>query len=87
VIVSWVREKGFFSDKQLRANKVSANGKKLWGKSNVVIFDQGSLGAGRPFETEAAPPLRSLPSPTTCFTVCPETLCKECHEPEHKERE
>ena len=46
VIVSWVRENGFFSDKQLRANKVSANGKKLWGKSNVAIFDQGSLQFG-----------------------------------------
>lgn len=46
VIVSWVRESGFFSDKQLRANKVSANGKKLWGKSNVVIFDQGTLQFG-----------------------------------------
>jgi hypothetical protein len=46
VIVSWVREDGFFSDKQLRANKVSANGKKMWGKSNVVIFDQGSLQFG-----------------------------------------
>jgi hypothetical protein len=46
VIVSWVRENGFFSDKQLRANKVSANGKKMWGKSNVVIFDQGSLQFG-----------------------------------------
>ncbi len=46
VIVSWVRENGFFSDKQLRANKVSAKGKKLWGKSNVAIFDQGSLQFG-----------------------------------------
>ena len=46
VIVSWVRENGFFSDKQLRANKVLADGKKLWGKSNVVIFDQGSLQFG-----------------------------------------
>jgi hypothetical protein len=46
VIVSWVRESGFFSDHQLRANKVSANGKKLWGKSNVAIFDQGSLQFG-----------------------------------------
>jgi hypothetical protein len=27
VIVSWVRENGFFSDKQLRANKLSASGK------------------------------------------------------------
>jgi hypothetical protein len=46
VIISWVRENGFFSNKQLRANKLSAGGKKLWGKSNVVIFDQGSLQFG-----------------------------------------
>lgn len=46
VIVSWVREAGFFSDKQLRANKVSADGKLLWGKGNVAIFDQGSLQFG-----------------------------------------
>ena len=46
VIVSFVRENGFFSDKQLRANKISASGKKLWGKSNVVIFDEGSLQFG-----------------------------------------
>jgi hypothetical protein len=46
VIVSWVRESGFFSDKQLRANKVSADGEKLWGKDNVAIFDQGSLQFG-----------------------------------------
>ena len=46
VVVSWVREAGFFSDKQLRANKVSATGKKLWGKGNAVIFDSGSLQFG-----------------------------------------
>ena len=46
VIVSWVREAGFRGDKQLRANKVSASGKLLWGKSNVVLFDQGSLQFG-----------------------------------------
>ncbi len=46
VIVSWVRESGFFGDKQLRANKISASGKKLWGASNVAIFDQGSLQFG-----------------------------------------
>ena len=46
VIVSWVRENGFYSDKQLRANKLSAAGKKLWGKSNLAIFDQGSLQFG-----------------------------------------
>ncbi len=32
VIVSWVRENGFFSDKQLRANKISASRKKAVGK-------------------------------------------------------
>ena len=46
VIVSWVREAGFLSDKQLRANKISADGKKLWGKGNLAIFDQGSLQFG-----------------------------------------
>ena len=46
VIVSWVREAGFLGDKQLRANKVSSDGTKMWGKSNVVIFDQGSLQFG-----------------------------------------
>lgn len=46
VIVSWVREAGFNSDKQLRANKLAADGTKLWGKNNVVIFDQGSLQFG-----------------------------------------
>lgn len=46
VIVSWVRESGFFGDKQLRANKISASGRKLWGASNVAIFDQGSLQFG-----------------------------------------
>jgi len=46
VIVSWVRESGFFGDKQLRANKISANGHRLWGASNVAIFDQGSLQFG-----------------------------------------
>ncbi len=46
VIVSWVEEAGFFSNHQLRANKVSATGKKMWGGANVVIFDQGSLQFG-----------------------------------------
>jgi hypothetical protein len=46
VIVSWVRENGFFGDKQLRANKVSASGKKLWGSGNLAIFDSGSLQFG-----------------------------------------
>jgi len=46
VILSYVIEAGFFSNHQLRANKISATGKKLWGKSDVVIFDQGSLQFG-----------------------------------------
>ena len=32
VIVSWVRENGFFSDKQLRANKVSARWEEIVGQ-------------------------------------------------------
>ena len=46
VIVSWVRNKGFGSDSQLRANKISSAGKLLWGKKNVTIFDTGSLQFG-----------------------------------------
>jgi hypothetical protein len=46
VIVSWVRNQGFGSDSQLRANKISAAGKLLWGKKNVTIFDTGSLQFG-----------------------------------------
>ena len=46
VIVSWTRDSGFYSNHQLRANKLSSTGKRLWGKNNVVIFDQGSLQFG-----------------------------------------
>jgi len=46
VIVSWVRDSGFSSAHQLWANKLSSKGKLLWGKKNVVIFDQGSLQLG-----------------------------------------
>ena len=46
VIVSWEMDNGFSSDHQLRANKLSASGQLLWGKKNVVIFDQGSLQFG-----------------------------------------
>jgi len=46
VIVSWVREQGFGSNMQLRANKVSSGGTLLWGSSNVDIFDVGSLQFG-----------------------------------------
>jgi hypothetical protein len=46
VIVSWVRNHGFGSDSQLRANKLSATGQLLWGAKHVVIFDTGSLQFG-----------------------------------------
>lgn len=46
VIVSWVRGKGFGSNSQLRANKISAGGSLLWGSGNVDIFDVGSLQFG-----------------------------------------
>jgi hypothetical protein len=46
VIVSWVRNKGFGTDNQLRANKLSTAGKLLWGKKHVAIFDTGSLQFG-----------------------------------------
>ncbi len=46
VIVSWVRNSGFGSDSQLRANKFAANGGKMWGSGNVDIFDVGSLQFG-----------------------------------------
>jgi hypothetical protein len=46
VILSWVRDQGFGSNRQLRANKLSATGTLLWGQQNVTIFDQGSLQFG-----------------------------------------
>jgi len=46
VIVSWVREQGFGSNAQLRANKVASDGSLLWGSDNVDIFDVGSLQFG-----------------------------------------
>jgi hypothetical protein len=46
VIVSWVSNQGFGSNSQLRANKISADGKLLWGSGNVDIFDTGSLQFG-----------------------------------------
>jgi hypothetical protein len=46
VVVSWVRNHGFGSDNQLRANKLSAAGNLLWGKNHVTIFDTGSLQFG-----------------------------------------
>jgi hypothetical protein len=46
VILSWVRDQGFGSNRQLRANKLSSSGALLWGQQNVTIFDQGSLQFG-----------------------------------------
>ena len=46
VILSWVRDSGFGSNRQLRANKISSIGAFLWGSSPLVIFDQGSLQFG-----------------------------------------
>jgi hypothetical protein len=46
VILSWVRDSGFSSNHQLRANKVSSTGTLLWGTANVDIFDVGSLQFG-----------------------------------------
>lgn len=46
VILSWVRDQGFGSNRQLRANKFSSSGAVLWGPNNVSIFDTGSLQFG-----------------------------------------
>ena len=46
VIVSWVREQGFGSNRYIYANKLSAKGKLLWGKGHVKVFDNGSLQFG-----------------------------------------
>jgi len=46
VIVSWVRSAGFSGAKELRANKLSANGFALWGKKGLSIYDAGSLQFG-----------------------------------------
>jgi hypothetical protein len=46
VIVSWVRNKGFGSNNYLYANKISADGKLLWGSGHVKVFDGGSLQFG-----------------------------------------
>ena len=46
VIISWVREQGFFSNKTLVANKISTSGTLQWGASNVAIFANGSLQFG-----------------------------------------
>lgn len=46
VIVSFVRETGFYGNKYLYANKISSTGKLLWGKSHVKVWDGGSLQFG-----------------------------------------
>ena len=46
VILSFVRDTGFGSNRQLRANKISSTGALLWGPQSVSIFDQGSLQFG-----------------------------------------
>lgn len=46
VIISWVREQGFFSNKTLVANKISSSGTLQWGSGNVAIFTNGSLQFG-----------------------------------------
>src|SRR5271167_2251586 len=46
VILSWVRNKGFGSNNYLYANKISADGKLLWGSGHVKVFDGGSLQFG-----------------------------------------
>lgn len=46
VIVSWVSGKGFGSNSQLWANKVSSSGSLLWASGNVNIFNVGSLQFG-----------------------------------------
>jgi hypothetical protein len=46
VILSWVRDTGFTSNHQLRANKFDTTGAPLWGSQNLSIFDVGSLQLG-----------------------------------------
>jgi len=46
VIVSWVRDTGFFSAKTLLASKLSATGQPLWGAQGIKVFDGGSLQFG-----------------------------------------
>ena len=45
VIVSWIREQGFGSNRYIYANKLSSTGTLLWGK-HVIVFDGGSLQFG-----------------------------------------
>jgi hypothetical protein len=46
VIVSWIRAQGFGSNRYIYANKISAAGKFLWGKTHVKVFENGSLQFG-----------------------------------------
>ena len=46
VIVSWIRDHGFGSNRYIYANKLSAQGQLLWGKKHVKVFDNGSLQFG-----------------------------------------
>ena len=46
VIVSWIRDHGFGSDRYIYANKLSAQGQLLWGKKHIKVFDNGSLQFG-----------------------------------------
>ena len=46
VIVSWVRDTGFTSDRWMMANKLDADGQLLWGDNHVRVFDGGSLQIG-----------------------------------------
>ena len=46
VIVSWTRDHGFRTDRGIYANKLSAQGKLLWGKGHVKVLDSGSLQLG-----------------------------------------
>lgn len=46
VILSWIRYKGFFGNKELYADKISAGHQLLWGPGHVKVFDGGSLQFG-----------------------------------------
>jgi len=46
VIISYVRDKGFGSNRELHANKLSSTGDLLWGPSGITLFDNGSLQFG-----------------------------------------
>ncbi len=46
VIISYVRDTGFFSNRHLLANKISASAQLMWGTQGVAVFDGGSLQFG-----------------------------------------